>query len=185
MLTRLERTILNTKGIKVTIDDKNGVISFERNAQTLEYGFKTRLLKASCSDDVLTFTALGTTPEHAMHLGTAISRSNACIKGLIQPFRKDLEIRGTGFKAALKVVDGKSFLVLQLGYSTERVFEVPAIVKVTVPAQTQIVLESVDKVALGLASVKIRGYRKVDAYKGKGIIEKGQVLVLKETKKKK
>jgi large subunit ribosomal protein L6 len=184
MLSRLERTELNTKGINIAIDVKNSVVSFEKNNQKLSLKH-SNLLKAVHENQILTFVPEVQTPEAAAHLGTAISISRSHLKGLVQPFKQELELKGTGYKAALKVIDGKNVLVLTLGKSHDDQYVVPANVKVTVPAPTQIVLESIDKHALGQASAIIRRFRKRDAYKGKGILIKGQVVVLKETKKKK
>lgn len=208
MLTRLERKVLHTKGVKVSIDEANQLVSFEKNGQTLKYAYKADLLKPSLADDVLSFEALDLTPEHAMHLGTAISISGAHIQGLNQPFKIELELKGTGFKAALKTekdlaslegVNRKGFmkvkqassekdrpvLVLTLGKSHDDYFIVPSDVTVTLGSAIQMTVESANKHSLGQAVAKIRRFRKVDAYKGKGVLLKGMVLSLKETKKKK
>lgn len=184
MLTRLERATLDTNGITVTIHEKQHIVSFEKDGQKLEYRYSS-LLKPSLNENVLNYTALGTTPEYAMHLGTAISISRSHLQGLKKPFKQELELKGTGFKAALKVVNGKNILVLTLGKSHDDIYHIPSNIKITVATPTQLVLESINKHALGQASAKIRRFRKVDAYKGKGVLIKGQVLVLKETKKKK
>jgi large subunit ribosomal protein L6 len=184
MLTRLERTTLSTKGITVSINEQLNLVSFEKNGQKLEYRY-SKLLKPILNDNILSYEALGDTPEYAMHLGTAISISRSHIQGLTQPFKQELELKGTGFKAALKSVNGKNLLVLTLGKSHDDIYEIPSNIKITVATPTQLVLESINKHALGQASAKIRRFRKVDAYKGKGVLIKGQVLVLKETKKKK
>ncbi|NBV28336.1 50S ribosomal protein L6 [bacterium] len=184
MLTRLERTDLNTKGVTVTIDEKNRVVSFQKGDQRLEHRYH-KVLKPVLENGILSYIPLEENPESAMQLGTAISISRSNIQGLIQPFKQELELKGTGFKAALKNVDGKNTLVLTLGKSHDDIYVIPADIKVTVSTPTQLVLESISKHALGQASAKIRRFRKVDAYKGKGILIKGQVLVLKETKKKK
>lgn len=184
VLTRLERKELNTKGLKVTIDPK-GTVCFEKGTQSINVAFNTEFLQPSLKDDVLTGNSTGQTREHAQLLGTFISLAAAAIEGLTKGFKIDLEIKGTGFKVASSTENGEVILTFQLGYSNEVRYKLPNTVTAKIATPTQISLESIHKQALGQASAHIRSLRKVNPYKGKGILVKGQVLILKETKKKK
>lgn len=187
MSTRLARSELNAKGITIAINELKCVVEFEKSGQKLEVRYGKQL-KVVHEGDILTYlpkVESDDSRETAMMLGTAISLSRSNIQGLNQPFKRELELKGTGFKAALKTVNGKNALVLNLGKSHDDVYEIPVNVKVSVPSPILIILESSNKHAVGQASANIRRFRRVDSYKGKGIHDKAlPAKVLKETKKK-
>jgi len=89
---------------------------------------------------------------------------NALI-GVTEGYSKKLEIHGIGFKAQMK---GKA-INFALGYSHDIDLTIPAGVTVTVPQQTAVVVEGVDKVLVGQVAAKIRDFFKPEPYKGKGI----------------
>jgi len=185
MLTRLERKELNIKGINVTIDSQKGMVHFEKDKKFLNVLFNPALLSPEVKDECIACHAQGETRQHAASLGTFLSQSGSAMVGLRTGFKLDLVIKGTGFKVAGQMVDGNMVLTFQLGYSNDVKYVVPVIVNVKITTPTQFSLESIDKQALGQVSAHIRRLRKVDPYKGKGIMLQGAVLVLKEIKKKK
>lgn len=100
--------------------------------------------------------------------------------GVSEGFKKELEIQGVGYRAA---VQGK-ILKLQLGYSHEVNFEAPEGVTITSPKQTEIVVEGIDQQLVGQVAANIREWRQPEPYKGKGIRYKGEYVFRKEGKKK-
>ena len=60
----------------------------------------------------------------------------------------------------------------------------PEGVKVETPTQTEIVIKGIDKQQVGQVAAEVRGYRPPEPYKGKGVRYAGEVVILKETKKK-
>jgi large subunit ribosomal protein L6 len=98
------------------------------------------------------------------------------VKGVTEGFKAQLELVGVGFKA----VNTGNTLDLALGYSHNIVFEIPSELKVaTVTEKGQnpkILLECIDKQLLGQVAAKIRGLRKPEPYKGKGIRFVGEVV---------
>lgn len=100
--------------------------------------------------------------------------------GVSDGFKKELEIQGVGYRAA---VQGKT-LKLQLGYSHEVNFEAPEGVTITAPKQTEIVVEGIDQQLVGQVAANIREWRQPEPYKGKGIRYKGEYVFRKEGKKK-
>jgi len=186
LLTRLARNPIDLQGTQVVIEATAGTVVFEKNGKNRSLSYDASLLDVSAENGTLRWTAKAETKEHARRLGTAISLSKSAIEGLTKGFKVDLEIKGTGFKVASQnSADGKVVLVFQLGYSNETTYTLPASVSVKIATPTQFSLESIDKQALGQVSAEIRSLRKVNPYKGKGILVKGAVLILKETKKKK
>lgn len=186
LLTRLARSPIDLQGVKAEVLSNQNCLQFEKNGKTLSVAYDANLLDPVLDQGKLDWTAKGETRDHARCLGTAISLSKSAVEGLTKGFKVDLEIKGTGFKVASQNgTDGQVILVFQLGYSNETTYKLPSnvIAKITTP--TQFSLESTDKQALGQVSAEIRRLRKVNPYKGKGILVKGSVLILKETKKKK
>ena len=102
------------------------------------------------------------------------------VEGVSEGFTKKLEINGVGYRAQLK----GSSLNLQLGYSHDIDFAIPAGIKIECPTQTEIIISGIDKQLVGQTAAKIREYRKPEPYKGKGIKYEGEYIFRKEGKKK-
>lgn len=104
------------------------------------------------------------------------------VKGVTEGFKKQLELVGVGYKAT----NQGNLLDLSLGYSHNIIFEVPKELKVaTVTEKGQnpmIMLEGVDHQLLGQVAAKIRGLRKPEPYKGKGVKYTGEFIRRKSTK---
>lgn len=98
------------------------------------------------------------------------------VKGVTDGYVKKLELIGVGFKAA----NTGNVLDLALGFSHNIIFEVPKELKLaTVQEKGQnptITLEGIDKQLLGQVAAKIRGLRKPEPYKGKGVRYVGEVV---------
>jgi large subunit ribosomal protein L6 len=105
---------------------------------------------------------------------------NNLVTGVTKGFERKLEITGVGYRAAMQ---GKN-LNLSLGYSHDVVYEVPAGVTITTPKPTEILIVGVDKQKVGQVAAEIRGYRKPEPYKGKGVKYEGEFIFRKEGKKK-
>jgi large subunit ribosomal protein L6 len=111
----------------------------------------------------------------AMH-GLYRSLVSNMVKGVTEGYSKQLELVGVGFKAACQ----GNILDLALGYSHNIIFEIPKELTVATSqekGQNPIIsLGSVDKQLLGQVCAKIRGLRKPEPYKGKGVKFKDEVL---------
>ena len=105
---------------------------------------------------------------------------NNAVLGSSKGYEKILELVGVGYRASLK----GNILNLQLGYSHDINFEIPAGIKITVEKQTTLRITGNDKQQVGALASKIKTLRKIEPYKGKGIREKGQYVLKKEGKKK-
>ena len=102
------------------------------------------------------------------------------ITGVTTGFKKELEIQGVGYRAAMQ----GNTLKLNLGLSHDVEIEAPDGVTITAPKQTEIVVEGIDEQAVGQAAAEIRAWRAPEPYKGKGIRYKGEFIFRKEGKKK-
>ena len=105
---------------------------------------------------------------------------NNAVIGSSTGYEKTLELVGVGYRAALK----GNQLNLQLGYSHDINYDIPEGIKIEVEKQTTLKISGSDKQQVGSVASKIKTYRKIEPYKGKGIREKGQYVLKKEGKKK-
>ncbi|MDB9822118.1 50S ribosomal protein L6 [Deltaproteobacteria bacterium] len=86
------------------------------------------------------------------------------VTGVTQGFERVLEIVGVGYRAELS---GRT-ATFHLGYSHTIEFELPDGINAEIE-KTKITLRGIDKELLGRTAAKIRGFRKPEPYKGKGI----------------
>lgn len=110
--------------------------------------------------------------------GTTNSLLSGMIKGVSEGFVQELEIKGVGYKAAL--VNNK--LEILVGYSHPHYLEIPAQLTVEVPKPVQVIIKGIDKQLVGQFAANVRAIRKPNAYSGKGIMYKGEIIKLKEGK---
>lgn len=130
--------------------------------------------------DAVTVKPRGTSKRARQQWGMTRSMVENLVTGVTTGFKKELEIQGVGYRAAL----AGSNLKLSLGYSHEVNFEVPDGVTVAVPKQTEIIVEGIDQQLVGQVAANIREWRQPEPYKGKGIRYKGEFVFRKEGKKK-
>ncbi|MBL7803112.1 MAG: 50S ribosomal protein L6 [Saprospiraceae bacterium] len=101
---------------------------------------------------------------------------NNMVTGVSQGFVKEMEIVGVGYR----VENQGNLVTFMLGYSHPVIFAIPQEVKVTTGMEKGqppfIKLECHDKELLGQVCAKIRGFRKPEPYKGKGIMFKGEII---------
>ena len=112
--------------------------------------------------------------------GMKRSLINNAVIGSSAGFEKILELIGVGYRATVK----ENQLNLQLGYSHDINFDIPEGIKIVVEKQTILKITGSDKQLVGSVVSKIKTFRKIEPYKGKGIREKGQYVLKKEGKKK-
>jgi large subunit ribosomal protein L6 len=112
--------------------------------------------------------------------GTVRNLVRNMVVGVADGFTKQLEINGVGYRAA---VQGK-VLQLQLGYSHDVNYPIPADVAIKCDKPTSITISGADKQRVGQVAAEIRAYRKPEPYKGKGIKYADEHIRRKEGKKK-
>ncbi len=112
--------------------------------------------------------------------GTSRTLVANLMAGVTKGFEERLEITGVGFRAA---VQGKQ-LNLQLGFSHDVNYPIPEGIAIATPKPTEIIITGVDKQKVGHVAAEIRGYRRPEPYKGKGVKYAGEYIFRKEGKKK-
>ena len=137
-------------------------------------------VEVSQGDDGITVKPVNDTKRARSMWGMQRTMVANLFEGVTNGYSKKLQIAGVGYRAAMK----GSSLNLQLGYSHDIDFPVPAGLKIETPDQTTIIISGIDKQAVGETAAKIREFRKPEPYKGKGIKYEGEYIFRKEGKKK-
>jgi large subunit ribosomal protein L6 len=135
---------------------------------------------ASLSDDAVKIAPANDTKRARAMWGTTRALVNNMVTGVSKGFSVGLEINGVGYRAA---VQGNT-LNLQLGYSHDIAFPIPADVKIACERPTIITVTGADRQRVGQVAAEIRGFRPPEPYKGKGIKYAREIVRRKEGKKK-
>ena len=158
----------------VTIEVANGIITVKgkKGQLTQEYSDVTVTVEG---DQVQVDRSSDHKEQRAKH-GLYRSLINNMIIGVTDGFTKELELVGVGYRASNQ---GQK-LDLALGFSHNIILEIaPEVVVETVSEKGKnpiVKLTSLDKQLLGQVAAKIRGFRKPEPYKGKGVKFVGEVL---------
>ena len=131
-------------------------------------------------DQMILVTPRGSSKRARQQWGMSRTQVANLVVGVTDGFKKELEINGVGYRAAIQ----GDLLKLSLGYSHDVDFEIPSNVKITCAKPTEILVEGIDQQVVGQVAANIRSWRKPEPYKGKGIRYKGEYIFAKEGKKK-
>ena len=112
--------------------------------------------------------------------GTTSSLVRGMIKGVTEGFNKKLVIEGVGFRASLQGKD----LVLQIGFSHDVKYKIPAGIEIKVPKPTEIEISGIDKQKVGQVAAELYLMKRPQPYKGEGINYEGRRILRKAGKKK-
>ena len=153
-------------------------VSAAMSGQTIEVKGPKGSRSFTASDDVtmtidessVSVTPRGNSKRARQQWGMSRTMVANLVTGVTSGFKKELEIKGVGYRAQLQ---GK-VLKLNLGLSHDVDFQVPDGVTVTVPKQTEIIVEGEDQQLVGQVAANIREWRRPEPYKGKGIMYKGE-----------
>ncbi|MBZ0129327.1 MAG: 50S ribosomal protein L6 [Rhodobacteraceae bacterium] len=132
------------------------------------------------ADNEVTVKPRGSSKRARQQWGTSRTQIANLVTGVTEGFKKELEINGVGYRAAIQ----GNILKLSLGYSHDVNFEVPKDVTITAPKPTEIIVEGIDQQVVGEVAANIRKWRGPEPYKGKGIKYKDEYIFRKEGKKK-
>lgn len=162
-------------GVTVTSDEKNVIVKGAGGTMTLAV---LPYIRITINDGNIELSTENTRKQGRSNWGTMASLIRNAIHGVVEPFVKNLEIEGIGFKAAL---EGNT-LVLNVGFTHPVKFVPPPGVSVTVE-KNRISVRGIDRALVGLAAARIRKIKKPEPYKGKGIHYVGEIIRRKATKK--
>jgi len=149
-------------GVKAAV--ANNVITIEGAKGKLTYNIPPRF-KVEVKDNKVSVTRPSEEKQDKATHGLIRSLINNMAIGVSAGYKKELEITGVGFKAA---VQGKA-LSLQLSYTHPINFDIPEGITIETPKPTSIIIKGVDKTKVGEVAEKIRDFYRPEPYKGKGI----------------
>ena len=134
------------------------------------------MAKVDIADEIIQVSPANDTRSARAIYGTTRSLIANMVKGVTEPFSKELLIEGVGFRAAVKgqIID------LELGYSHPVVHPIPE--GVVVADNVKIHVEGADKQKVGQVAAEIKSYYPVEPYKGKGVRIVGQYVRRKKVK---
>lgn len=159
-------------GVDVKVD--NNLVEVKGNLGTLSQQVNKDMI-IKMEDGQLTIERPSDSKEHRSMHGLYRTLINNMVEGVTNGYKKELEIIGTGYRAAK---NGKT-LNLTLGFSHPLELEDPEGIEVEVPAANTIIVKGIDKQQVGQYAAKIRSYRQPEPYKGKGIRYKDEYVARK------
>ena len=165
------------KGVVATIDE--GTVSVKGPKGELKLRLVPEVAAALGDGNIALTTRVESDRARAMW-GMQRTLVNNLVRGVTEGFSEKLEISGVGYRAA---VQGKN-LQLQLGFSHDVVYPIPAGIQIVCEKPTMISIAGIDKQLVGQVAAEIRSYRPPEPYKGKGVKYAGERIRRKEGKKK-
>ncbi|OVE82563.1 50S ribosomal protein L6 [bacterium M21] len=163
-------------GITVAIDGRH--VTVKGAKASLEMDLPPQV-NVTTEDNQVVVTRENETRQAKSNHGLTRSLINNMVIGVDAGYKKELEIRGVGYRAEVK---GK-VLALSLGFSHPVNFPIPEGITIDAePKKPIITITGVDKQLVGQVAADIRAYRKPDVYKGKGIRYVGEYVIQKEGK---
>jgi len=163
----------------VTVDIVNNIIKARGKLGELSFKY-TDDVTVTQENQEISVKPKDTTDRARAMWGTARNQVANLIQGVAEGFTIDLEINGVGYRAAVQ----GSTLVMQLGFSHEITFPIPAGISIKCEKPTSIAVHGANRQQVGQIAALIRSYRPPEPYKGKGIKYVTEVIFRKEGKKK-
>ena len=152
----------------VTIKGAKGILTFENNFDVSVKVVENNVIVEKIGKGKAAPAIWGTTARIIENM----------IEGVVNGFKKQIELNGVGFRMS---VAGKK-INLALGFSHPVVVDVPQDLEVSIEGNVMIV-SGIDKHKVGQFSANIRALKPVEPYKGKGFKYVGEYVRRKEGKK--
>ncbi len=157
------------KGVKVTVNGAEAVVE----------GAKGKILcpvpKGITLDvqaDSINLTRANEESQTRAFHGLCRSLIQNAVTGVTEGWKKELDIVGVGYKAAMEGTK----LRLDLGYSHPIFYDAPTGITIAVEKSTHVIVTGHDRQVVGQVAADIRKFRKPEPYKGKGVQYTGEVI---------
>lgn len=155
----------------VTIGIENEVISVKGPKGELSQAIPEGI-SVEQSDGVLSVVRASDSREHRSLHGLTRALVANMVTGVTAGFQKNLEINGVGYRAMLQ----GSKLVLTVGFSHPVEVAPPTGISFVVEGTNKVGVVGIDKQLVGQVAAEVRGVRKPEPYKGKGIKYANEVI---------
>lgn len=152
---------VTVEGSKVIVSGPKGELSHTLNPE----------IKVAVEDNTVFVSKNVETKEAAGLHGLTRTLISNMVKGVSEGFEKRLEYHGVGYRANM---EGKT-LVMALGFSHPVRYSAPEGIEIKVEKNV-IVVTGIDKQLVGQIAAEIRGFKKPEPYKGKGIRYQGEKI---------
>ena len=156
-------------GTIVTIND--GAVLVKGKLGELSINYNTKILVEQSDNTIKVSRKENNKNDRELH-GLYRALIFNMIKGVNEGFSKELHLNGVGYTAEIK----NNFLLITAGYSHPVFVQIPANIKIETPNNTTILIKGINKQHVGEIAAKIRGIRKPEPYKGKGIKYSDEVI---------
>jgi large subunit ribosomal protein L6 len=160
-----KKPIIVAEGVEISIQDSVIVVKGKNGELTVP--FEPQYVSFSMEEGAVVVTRVDDSKTARSRHGLYRSLVANAIVGVTEGYIKKLEIRGVGYKAAVK---GEN-LEMALGYSHPIIFPIPSDVTIELDKENQsiIIVSGINNQRVGQAAANIRSFRKPEPYKGKGI----------------
>jgi large subunit ribosomal protein L6 len=169
-----KKPVLVPNGVTVSVNEDN-IITVKGPKGELKQTVD-RDITVAVKDGAVEFDRPTDQIRHRALHGLYRSLTANMVKGVTEGYKRQLELIGVGFKASHQ----GNLLDLALGFSHNIIFEIPKELKLITSQEKgenpKIILEGADKQLIGQVAAKIRGLRKPEPYKGKGVRYTGEVV---------
>lgn len=168
------------KNIKVLINNENNEIILKsihgQSKLLIQKNFQIKQ-----HSNYLNISSFENNKENKKYLGLYYSLIKTNLKGISQKFKINLFLNGIGFK--VNKIDNK--LIFKLGYSHDIIIDIPTNIDTSIIKSNQLVIYGSNWEKLTQFAANIKNLKKVEPYKGKGILLKNETVFRKEGKKNK
>lgn len=161
----------------VEVKNDNNFITVKGPKGELTKQFSTEL-GIEIADGVITVTRPSDDKTHRSLHGLTRTLIANMVEGVTNGFSKTLEIEGVGYRAAKQ----GNKVTLNLGYSHQVIIEESNGITIDVPQPNKLIINGIDKQAVGQFAAEVREKRPPEPYKGKGIRYAGEHIIRKEGK---
>ena len=170
-----KKPVMIPEGVTVTIENSTVTVKGPKGELTNTFHSDMAI---SLEDNNVVVERPSDSKFHKTFHGTTRALINNMVVGVSEGFKKDLVIKGVGYRAALQ----GNTLVLNAGYSHPVELEIPEGITVEVPKPVNVSVSGIDKEVVGEFAANIRAVRKPEPYLGKGIRYSDEQIRRKEGK---
>ena len=142
-------------GHKITVKGPKGTLEREVHKN----------ISLEMNDNVIKVTRKNDEPANRSLHGLTRTLIHNMIEGVVNEYKRELEINGVGYRAQKK----GNKLVMNLGYSHPVEMDPPEGITFDVPDANHIIVRGIDKEVVGQTAAVVRTKRPPEVYRGKGI----------------
>ena len=150
------------QGVEIKIDGHH--ITVKGPKGTLEKDLHKNM-EVSLDNNAITVKRPNDEPFNRSLHGLTRTLISNMIEGVVNEYKRELEINGVGYRAQKK----GNKLVMNLGYSHPVEMDPPEGITFDVPDANHIVVRGIDKEIVGQTAAVVRTKRPPEVYRGKGI----------------